>query len=34
MCMEELLITGVRFLGALPMVVAAACLVFFNRGKL
>ena len=32
--MEELLITGVRFLGALPMFVAAACLVFFNRGKL
>ena len=32
--MEELIISSVRFLGALPMFVAAACLVFFNRGKL
>ena len=32
--MEELIISGVRFLGALPMFVAAACLVLFNRGKL
>lgn len=31
--MEELLITGVRFLGALPMFVAVVCLVLFNRGK-
>ncbi len=32
--MEELIISSVRFLGALPMFVAAACLVFFNWGKL
>ena len=32
--MEELLITGARFLGALPMFVAACCLVLMNRGKL
>ena len=32
--MEELIISSVRFLGALPMFVAAACLLFFNRGKL
>ena len=32
--MEELLITGARFLGALPMFVAACCLILMNRGKL
>ena len=32
--MDELIISSVRFLGALPMFVAAVCLVFFNRGKL
>ena len=32
--MEELIISSVRFLGALPMFVAAACLILFNRGKL
>ena len=32
--MEELLITGARFLGALPMFIAACCLVLMNRGKL
>ncbi len=32
--MEELLITGARFLGSLPMFIAVACLVSFNRGKL
>ena len=32
--MEELLITGARFLGALPMFVAVGCLVLMNRGKL
>lgn len=32
--MEQELITSVRFLGALPMFIAAACLALFNRGKL
>ena len=32
--MEELLITGARFLGALPMFIAVAYLILFNRGKL
>ena len=32
--MEELIVSSVRFLGALPMFVAAACLILFNRGKL
>ena len=32
--MEELLITGARFLGALPMFVAVSFLLLFNRGKL
>ena len=32
--MEQQLISSVRFLGALPMFVAAACLILFNRGKL
>ena len=32
--MEDLIISGVRFLGALPMFIAAVCLVLFNRGKL
>lgn len=32
--MEQELITSVRFLGALPMFVAVACLMLINRGKL
>lgn len=32
--MEELFITGARFLGSLPMFVAVVCLILFNRGKL
>ena len=32
--MEDLIISGVRFLGALPMFIAAVCLVLFKRGKL
>ena len=32
--MEQQLISSIRFLGALPMFVAAACLILFNRGKL
>lgn len=32
--MEQKLITSVRFLGALPMFIAAVCLVMFNQGKL
>jgi len=32
--MDEIFITGARFLGSLPMFIAVACLVLFNRGKL
>ena len=32
--MEEQIISGVRFFGSLPMFVAIACLILFNRGKI
>ena len=32
--MEQQIISSVRFLGAMPMLIAAVCLIVFNRGKL